>query len=514
MDALIAPGSVTGDPTIDALLRRALIAPGSSAAGAPAGATPPILPGPAYTPTPAAAPAPAQAAPIAPIAPGQGRSIDPGMSMRAKPGPAIDPGMSMPAKPGPSIDPGMSMPPGGGGAPSGPGARPTLDPNAGKPSILRRILASAAAGMIGYDNPREGVEVGREVMNAPRARAQEQFQQREKDWQGQQQPPGTREIDGQTEQWDPGKGQWVTPAGMTPKAQAIAPGATPPSGVTTNSGDDAAANTAASLQKIAGDQAAGRSVYGGPTTAAGAAGGAAASHGPVVRAYVNGDGKHVNVFRDGTEQVTEAVQDPRAEQEHLAEKLASMRNDLKRAASGGGGAAGATAETDLGAAPAGKKEGSTGTLLNGNKVVVKNGHLWEQLPTPGGRAAAGAGGVTNTTRSRGEMAESVIEQIPTINSEIDGISSEVGLAAGRWNDWWVNRAGANDPKFATLSQDLSLFASAVAVAHFGARGGGGTYRKELEKQFGEAQSPEDLKARIKAADRWMEGYARQAGGAR
>jgi hypothetical protein len=379
---------------------------------------------------------------------------------------------------------------------------------AAKIPLWRRIAGAAAGGMEGYatkDGVR-GAELGRGIIDQPERRREQQISRDQQQWEQ------ARTRGAQAAQ---------PPAAATPA---------PATGVIQNNGDDAAANTAASLQKIANDQAAGRSTYGGPTgaTAAGAGGTAQA---PALKPKTAGDA----VFNDlmtgnnGQPRVNPKTNKPYTSEEALAasrtaghetpesreqleEKLARMRADLKRAGTGsGGGAAGPTAETDLGAAPAGKAEGSTGTLPNGHKVVVKNGHLWEQLPTPAA-TGKGASGPTNTTRSRGEMASTVVKHIPTLNSEIDGISSEIGPVAGRWNDWWVNKAGVNDPKFAALDQDLFLFASGIAVAHFGARGGGAKYIEALEQRFRTAQSPEDLKARIASSESWMMDYAAAGGG--
>lgn len=114
---------------------------------------------------------------------------------------------------------------------------------------------------------------------------------------------------------------------------------------------------------------------------------------------------------------------------------------------------------------------------------------------------------TAQTRSMAEMAKTVTEQVPSLLSQVDALKSKIGPVAGRWNQMWVNRGGADDPEFAGLDQDLDLFASALVRTHFGGRGGMG-YREALKKDFSEAQSPEDLKARIQHADKWILGYAK------
>ncbi len=114
---------------------------------------------------------------------------------------------------------------------------------------------------------------------------------------------------------------------------------------------------------------------------------------------------------------------------------------------------------------------------------------------------------TAQNRARAEFAKTVTDRVPDLLGQIDALKDKIGPGAGRWEQMWVNKGGMNDPEFAGLDQDLKMYASAVVVTHFGARGGGHEYREALEKNFGEAQSPEDLKARIQHADKWIQGYA-------
>lgn len=128
----------------------------------------------------------------------------------------------------------------------------------------------------------------------------------------------------------------------------------------------------------------------------------------------------------------------------------------------------------------------------------------------GGKGANGQ--PTNNSKARGEMSETMLAQAPGILQEIDALNSKIGPGAGRWNNFWVKKGGINDPDYAGLDQDLGLYASALAVAHFGSRGGGAHFIEAMKKDFGQAQSPEDLKARILHADKWLEGYAEEGKG--
>jgi hypothetical protein len=142
---------------------------------------------------------------------------------------------------------------------------------------------------------------------------------------------------------------------------------------------------------------------------------------------------------------------------------------------------------------------------DGRAMAVRPG---SQVPQ-GSQTPAGVNTVstpTSQSRSMAEMANTVTQQVPSLLGQIDALKQKIGPAAGRWNQLWTNHAGFNDPDFAGLDQDLDLFASALVRTHFGGRGGQG-YREALKKNFTEAQSPDDLKARIQHAETWLQGYA-------
>jgi hypothetical protein len=123
-----------------------------------------------------------------------------------------------------------------------------------------------------------------------------------------------------------------------------------------------------------------------------------------------------------------------------------------------------------------------------------------------------AGNITSNMRTMGQMAATVQPQMDNVKQEVQNLAQSLGPAVGRWNKLMVNKGGTDYPEFAGLDTDLDLLASAIVRTHFGARGGG-QYREELKKQFGEAQSPDDLINRIDHAEGWIKGYA-AAGGAK
>jgi hypothetical protein len=118
---------------------------------------------------------------------------------------------------------------------------------------------------------------------------------------------------------------------------------------------------------------------------------------------------------------------------------------------------------------------------------------------------------TSSVLSRGQVAQTILPQIPVIQKEVSDLAGKIGPGEGRWNDFWVNKAGSNDPAFAGLNQDLQLYATAIGLAHFGASMPEG-FVKDMMHDFGTAQSPEDLQARIEHAQGWVQGYASRIGG--
>jgi hypothetical protein len=118
---------------------------------------------------------------------------------------------------------------------------------------------------------------------------------------------------------------------------------------------------------------------------------------------------------------------------------------------------------------------------------------------------------TSSMLTQGQMAQTIQPMIPQIQNEVQQLAQEIGPGEGRWNDFWVNRGGVNDPAYAGLNQDLQLFATALGKAHFGASMPEG-FVKDMMRDFGTAQSPEDLIARLEHSEGWINGYAARVGG--
>ena len=111
---------------------------------------------------------------------------------------------------------------------------------------------------------------------------------------------------------------------------------------------------------------------------------------------------------------------------------------------------------------------------------------------------------TQTIRTMAQRSATILPEMERISDSVDALKDKVGAGAGRWNKLWINKAGLDDPEFAKLDTDLELLASAITLAH----GLHQEYQKQLKKHFDEAQSPDDLKARIASADSWILGYSK------
>lgn len=113
---------------------------------------------------------------------------------------------------------------------------------------------------------------------------------------------------------------------------------------------------------------------------------------------------------------------------------------------------------------------------------------------------------SGSMKTQEQMSKTIQPMVPKITSQVQTLASKIGPGAGRWQQFWVNKGGVNDPAFAGLNTDLSLFATALGKAHFGSKIPAG-FVDDMMRQFGTAQSPDDLVSRINHADVWVNGYA-------
>lgn len=115
---------------------------------------------------------------------------------------------------------------------------------------------------------------------------------------------------------------------------------------------------------------------------------------------------------------------------------------------------------------------------------------------------------TGSVLTQSQRAKMIQPQVEATIAEVQRIRGQLGPLAGRWNDFMAGRIGTANPQLADLQQRLQLFATALMLAH-GLRGE--SYEKNLERYLNAAQSPDNLIARIKAADSFLQDYAASTG---
>ena len=119
---------------------------------------------------------------------------------------------------------------------------------------------------------------------------------------------------------------------------------------------------------------------------------------------------------------------------------------------------------------------------------------------------------TTQQRTAAGRAATVVAMTPDILQELDALGPKLGPIMGHWNDFWQGRIGANDPDFAGLKSDLTMFSSAVALAH-----AVGRLPENLREEFDHMinapkQTPENIKATINHILPWMVKMQEQGGG--
>jgi hypothetical protein len=111
---------------------------------------------------------------------------------------------------------------------------------------------------------------------------------------------------------------------------------------------------------------------------------------------------------------------------------------------------------------------------------------------------------TSSVLTQSQRALMIQPQVQQTVALVRNVADQLGPLKGRWNDFMAGRIGAKAPLLADLQMRLTLFATALMLAH-GLRGQG--YEEALGRYLNASQSPENLVARIKSADSFLQDYA-------
>lgn len=166
---------------------------------------------------------------------------------------------------------------------------------------------------------------------------------------------------------------------------------------------------------------------------------------------------------------------------------------------------------------------AAGQLPPQNLALVPNDQTgqWEaQVVRPGTKLdprAITVGGLstwntpTAAVRTQGQLGQVLVPEGESIKQEVQQVSDVIGPLMGRGYKFAVNKVGADFPQFANLNTKLDAFVTAFMKAH-GIRSN--EMHNGLLKQLTEAQSPDDLIARIDGLEDYLKGYTRAAGAGR
>lgn len=105
--------------------------------------------------------------------------------------------------------------------------------------------------------------------------------------------------------------------------------------------------------------------------------------------------------------------------------------------------------------------------------------------------------------SAAQRATNVIAQVPRLKQEVNDLQAYLGPAAGRWNGFWQGTVGVDDPKFATIKDDMEYLSSAVALAHAYGRLPTSISEKFDQMYNAGKQDPANMQAALDVAMQWM-----------
>lgn len=115
---------------------------------------------------------------------------------------------------------------------------------------------------------------------------------------------------------------------------------------------------------------------------------------------------------------------------------------------------------------------------------------------------------TGATRGRGQFAQAITDQIPSIQQDVTDLKDQLGPISGRWNEFLVGKVGADNPAYFGLKTDLTNLATAWMRLHANSEGA----RADFERILSTAKSPDDLVSALNKIDKLAQDYVRIGGG--
>ena len=112
---------------------------------------------------------------------------------------------------------------------------------------------------------------------------------------------------------------------------------------------------------------------------------------------------------------------------------------------------------------------------------------------------------TPTIRTRGQMAEDVISQLPKIESFLTNEEKlgKLGPIMGRWQEFLSGKYGADDPDYRDLRNNLETLASAFSRYHLNTEAG---LKPFFDMMDAGKMTPDNIRSAVNSVRSWSESY--------
>lgn len=120
--------------------------------------------------------------------------------------------------------------------------------------------------------------------------------------------------------------------------------------------------------------------------------------------------------------------------------------------------------------------------------------------------------LTNTMKTMKQQAQATLPGIDRALDETEKVANLLGPGEGRWNDFWTNKVGMDNPTFKHYYDEIGMVQSAVTLAHARGRMSNELF-EHFEKMFDAGkQSPENMIQALNVSHEWLSDYATMGDG--
>jgi hypothetical protein len=116
--------------------------------------------------------------------------------------------------------------------------------------------------------------------------------------------------------------------------------------------------------------------------------------------------------------------------------------------------------------------------------------------------------LTNTMKTMKQQAVATLPSIDRALDETERVANKLGPAAGRWNDFWQGKVGADDPDFAHYKDEIAYVSTAITLAHARGRMSNELF-EHFQKMFDVGkQAPQNMIQALNVAKEWLTDYSK------